>query len=91
MGTWLFTGKWLTLGAFGGTNTCADAIDVGMWVGRRYPCSINPPPGGLYRVPLFLLLLLLLHLLLLHLLLRRLSNDAGMSDDIYIILRLGGG
>ena len=41
-----------------------------------YPCSINPPPGGLYRGPLFLHLLLLLHLLL-HL--RRLSNDAGMT------------
>ena len=49
-----------------------------------YPCSINPPPGGLYRSPLFLLHLHLLHL-------RRLSNDARMSDDIYIILRLGGG
>ena len=33
----LFTGKWLTLGAFGGTDTYADAIDVGMWVGHRYP------------------------------------------------------
>ena len=40
-----------------------------------YPCSINPPPGGLYRSPLFLLHLHLLHLL--HL--RRLSNDAGMT------------
>ena len=58
-------------------STCLDCHPTSLSVCERikndiYPCSINPPARGGYRVPLFLLLLLLLHLL------RRLSNDTGM-------------